>query len=32
MDKYTFLNEFGFSDADLQEANISWEELSLIES
>ena len=32
MDKYTFLSEFGFSDADLQEANISWEELSLIDS
>ena len=32
MDKNAFLNEYNISDADLIAANISWEELSLIEA
>ena len=31
MEKQAFLSEYGISEQDLTEANISWEELSLIE-
>ena len=31
MDKKTFLETYRLTEADLEEANISWEELSLIE-
>ena len=31
MDKTTFLNEYRISEADLLAAEISWEELALIE-
>ena len=30
MDKETFLATYNLTECDLQEANISWEELSLI--
>ena len=30
MDKQTFLATYNLTECDLQEANISWEELSLI--
>ena len=30
MDKQTFLNEYGFTEYDLEQADISWDELSQI--
>ena len=32
MDKQSFLTEYNISEADLAEANVSWEELALIEA
>lgn len=32
MDKQVFFDEYGFTDNDLNQADISWEELSLIEA